>query len=239
MNAVETYGLRRYFGDVRALDGLDLTVKRGEIFALLGSNGAGKSTLINVLTCALCPTSGGARVMGYDLTEAAKVRSVISVCPQKTAVALRLTVRENLMFMCRIYGMNRSEARARTEELIAEFSLGEVAERSANKLSGGYARKLSAAMSLTRRPAVLFLDEPTAGLDVMARRELWNAVMRVKGDTTVVLITHYLEEAETFADRVGIMARGKLLAVGAPTEISAAAGAVSFEEAFIRTVGGA
>lgn len=239
MNAIETENLCRDFKTVRAVDNLNLSVKRGELFALLGTNGAGKSTTINMLTCLLRPTSGAARVMGYDVVKQTNdVKRIIGVCPQKTAVARLLTVRENLGFMCEVYGMSKADAKKRTDSLIEEFDLGEVEKRMAKRLSGGYERRLSIAMAFANRPEVLFLDEPTLGLDVLARRELWKGINRIKGNTTVILTTHYLEEAETFADRIGIMAKGRLCAVGTVSEITVSSKSVTFEDAFVKTVSG-
>lgn len=237
--AIETHGLTKQFGDVRAVDGLDLSVRRGELFALLGVNGAGKTTTIRMLTTLARPTAGTARVCGYDLlTESREVKRVSGISPQQTAIAQGLTVRENLMLMTRLFGATTAEAKERTAALLAALSLDDVAERRAKVLSGGYRRRLSIALALASDPEVLYLDEPTLGLDVLARRELWHLISRLRGEKTIVLTTHYLEEAEALSDRVGIMAGGRLLAVDTPDGLKRTAGCDNFEDAFIRLVGG-
>ncbi len=231
---IEARGLCKSFGDVEAVKDFDLTVGEGELFALLGINGAGKTTAIGMLTCRLAPMGGEARIFGHDIVrERDKVKSLIGVSPQETAVASLLTVRDNLMFMCGIYGMNETESVASVNEIIRDLGLGEVEKRRAKTLSGGYARRLSIAMALVTKPSVLFLDEPTLGLDVIARRELWKIISSLKKKTTVLLTTHYLEEAEALADRVGIMSKGRIRIVGTPAEIVSAVGADNFEDAFV------
>lgn len=237
--AIETHGLTKQFGDVRVVDGLDLSVRRGELFALLGVNGAGKTTTIRMLTTLARPTAGTARVCGYDLlTESREVKRVSGISPQQTAIAQGLTVRENLMLMTRLFGATTAEAKERTAALLAALSLDDVAERRAKVLSGGYQRRLSIALALASDPEVLYLDEPTLGLDVLARRELWHLINRLHGEKTIVLTTHYLEEAEALSDRVGVMAGGRLLAVDTPDGLKRTAGCDNFEDAFIRLVGG-
>ena len=237
--AIETHGLAKQFGDVRAVAGLDLAVRRGELFALLGVNGAGKTTTIRMLTTLARPTDGTARVCGYDLlTESREVKRVSGISPQQTAIAQGLTVRENLMLMTRIFGATAAGARERTEALLEALSLSDVAERRAKVLSGGYQRRLSIALALASDPEVLYLDEPTLGLDVLARRELWHLIGRLRGEKTTVLTTHYLEEAEALSDRVGVMAGGRLLAVDTPDGLKRMTGCEKFEDAFIRLVGG-
>lgn len=237
--AIETHGLTKQFGDVRAVDGLDLSVRRGELFALLGVNGAGKTTTIRMLTTLARPTAGTARVCGCDLlTESREVKRVSGISPQQTAIAQGLTVRENLMLMIRLFGATTAEAKERTAALLAALSLDDVAERRAKVLSGGYQRRLSIALALASDPEVLYLDEPTLGLDVLARRELWHLISRLRGEKTIVLTTHYLEEAEALSDRVGVMAGGRLLAVDTPDGLKRTAGCDNFEDAFIRLVGG-
>lgn len=237
--AIETHGLTKQFGDVRAVDGLDLSVRRGELFALLGVNGAGKTTTIRMLTTLARPTAGTARVCGYDLlTKSREVKRVSGISPQQTAIAQGLTVRENLMLMTRLFGATTAEAKERTAALLAALSLDDVAERRAKVLSGGYQRRLSIALALASDPEVLYLDEPTLGLDVLARRELWHLISRLRGEKTIVLTTHYLEEAEALSDRVGVMAGGRLLAVNTPDGLKRTAGCDNFEDAFIRLVGG-
>lgn len=237
--AIETHGLAKQFGDVRAVAGLDLAVRRGELFALLGVNGAGKTTTIRMLTTLARPTGGTARVCGYDLlTESREVKRVSGISPQQTAIAQGLTVRENLMLMTRIFGATAAGARERTAALLEAFSLSDVAERRAKVLSGGYQRRLSIALALASDPEVLYLDEPTLGLDVLARRELWHLIGRLRGEKTIVLTTHYLEEAEALSDRVGVMEGGRLLAVDTPDGLKKMTGCEKFEDAFIRLVGG-
>lgn len=237
--AIETRGLSKRFGDVTAVDALDLSIRRGELFALLGVNGAGKTTTIRMLTTLARPTGGTARVCGYDLlTESREVKRVSGISPQQTAIAQGLTVRENLMLMTRLYGATTAQAEERTDALLSALSLGDVAGRRAKVLSGGYQRRLSIALALASDPEVLYLDEPTLGLDVLARRELWHLISRLRGEKTIVLTTHYLEEAEALSDRVGVMAGGHLLAVDTPERLKKSTGCDNFEDAFIRLVGG-
>lgn len=237
--AIETRGLSKRFGDVTAVDALDLSIRRGELFALLGVNGAGKTTTIRMLTTLARPTGGTARVCGYDLlTESREVKRVSGISPQQTAIAQGLTVRENLMLMTRLYGATTAQAEERTAALLSALSLGDVAGRRAKVLSGGYQRRLSIALALASDPEVLYLDEPTLGLDVLARRELWHLISRLRGEKTIVLTTHYLEEAEALSDRVGVMAGGHLLAVDTPEGLKKSTGCDNFEDAFIRLVGG-
>jgi len=234
MNAIETRGLSKHYGSKAAVDNLDLEIAEGELFALLGVNGAGKTTTIKMLSGLVRPTSGSACVMGLDVvSDTLKVKELINVSPQETAVAPKLTVRENLELICALYGMDKASARSRAEEMIREFSLGEIEKSRADTLSGGWMRRLSIAMALITRPKILFLDEPTLGLDVLARRELWKIIEGLKGKVTVILTTHYLEEAEALSDRIGIMCAGRLAAVGTAQQLKAKAGKDSFEDAFI------
>ena len=227
MNAIETHALTRRFGPRTAVDGLDLTVRQGELFALLGVNGAGKTTTLRMLSGLLQPTSGEADILGFRLTQQ----------PQETAVAPNLTVRENLELIAGIYGASRREAAQRAAETIAEFHLGEVERSRAKTLSGGWQRRLSIAMALISQPQLVFLDEPTLGLDVLARRELWQVIRSLRGRVTVILTTHYLEEAEALSDRIGILSHGRLRICGTAQELCAAAGETRFEEAFIKLAG--
>lgn len=239
MEAIRTAGLTKRYKDVTAVDGLDLAIERGELFALLGVNGAGKTTAIKMLTCLTRPTAGEAYLCGRNiLTDPAGVKGLIGVSPQETAVAPNLTVRENLELMCGVHGMGRTQGKERSGELAERFGLTEILGRRAGKLSGGYQRRLSIAMALVSGPEILFLDEPTLGLDVLARRELWQVIRSLHGRTTVLLTTHYLEEAEALADRVGIMSHGNLVAVGTPDELKELAGTDSFEETFVRLSAG-
>ena len=239
MNAIETKGLTKRYKDVLAVDSLDLAVRQGELFSLLGVNGAGKTTTIRMLSCLTAPTSGTASVNGRDLiSDSAAIKETIVVSPQESAVASALTVRENLDLICGAHGFSRDEREKRAAGMIERFSLGKYASKKAGKLSGGTARRLSIAMALISDPTLLFLDEPTLGLDVLARAELWDMIRSLKGKITVILTTHYMEEAEALSDRVGIMKDGRLLTVGTPDEIKTATGCDKFEDAFVAIVRG-
>ena len=234
MNAIEIRGLTRRFKARTAVDHLELTVGQGECFALLGANGAGKTTTVRMLCGLTAPTEGDALVMGHSIrSDAGEVKRVLSVSPQETAVAPRLTVRENLVLMARLHDMDAGAAAQRAEQLMAELSLADRAKDRAGKLSGGLQRRLSIAMALVSDPQVLFLDEPTLGLDVRARRELWQLVSALKQKMTVVLTTHYLEEAEAMADRIGVMNAGHLVALGTVEQIKQVAGKDTLEDAFL------
>ena len=238
MEAIKTENLVKKYKDKTAVNGLCLTVHKGELYALLGVNGAGKSTTIKMLSCLTHPDSGDAEVMGRSIIkDTNKVKEIINVSPQETAVAAKLSVRENLEFIARIYGSDKKEARAKADEMIEKLSMGEIEKSKAASLSGGWQRRLSIAMALITDPEVLFLDEPTLGLDVLARRELWNLIEKLKGRMTIILTTHYLEEAESLSDRIGVMARGELCAEGTAAELKEKAGTDDFEEAFIRLAG--
>jgi len=239
MEAIQTFSLTKRYRDVTAVDGLDLTVHEGELFALLGVNGAGKTTTVKMLTCLSRPSGGDALLGGESIVKnPAAVKAKIGVSPQETAVAPALTVRENLELMAGMYGLGRASRRRRAEAMLEQFSLGEVAARRAGRLSGGWQRRLSIAMALIGAPQILFLDEPTLGLDVIARSELWETIRALRTHATVVLTTHYMEEAEALADRVGILRGGRLLVCATPQEIMAQTGADRFEEAFLRVVRG-
>ena len=240
MNAVECFQLTKSFGDKIAVDGLELRIGEGELFALLGVNGAGKTSTIKLLTGLLLPTAGRAEIFGKDLAgELSDIKPLLGISPQETAVAPNLSVRENLEFMAGVFGAGSAEAAERGEKMMEEFSLTPFAKQKAKTLSGGWQRRLSIAMALISKPKLLFLDEPTLGLDVLARRELWNAIKALKGKVTVVLTTHYMEEAEALSDRIGILADGKLVACGTASELVEQSGAGSFEDAFIYFAGGA
>lgn len=234
MKAVDIKELTKKYGEKTAVDSLTLSIEEGELFSLLGVNGAGKTTTIKMLSCLSAPTSGDALLLGKSIvTEQDEVKRIINVSPQETAVARNLTVRENLELIAEIHGFSRDEAKKKTEDIMNEFSLTEVAKSRAKILSGGWQRRLSIAMALISEPKILFLDEPTLGLDVIARRELWGAIEKLRGKVTVILTTHYMEEAEALSDRVGIMSSGALKAVGSPSELIDATGAKNFEDAFI------
>lgn len=235
MHAIETSGLTKAYGKKIAVRDLGLTVEEGEIFSLLGVNGAGKTTAIRMLSCLTEPTAGDALVFGHSIRhDTQAVKRLINVSPQETAVASNLTVRENLELFARLYGCSRKEAEERTRRLLESFSLHEVETMRAGKLSGGWQRRLSIAMALISEPKLLFLDEPTLGLDILARRMLWETIGALKGKMTVILTTHYLEEAEALSDRIAIMAHGSLRALGTAGELKKAAACDSFEDAFIR-----
>ncbi|MGN0628175.1 MAG: ABC transporter ATP-binding protein [Oscillospiraceae bacterium] len=237
MNAVETIGLTKKYKDLTAVDGLDIEIRKGELFALLGVNGAGKTTTIKMLSCIAKPTSGDALLNGKSIvTQKSEVKSIIAVSPQETAVAPKLTVAENLSLMAGVHGFSKEKTASKVAELSSAFSLSEIMKKPAGKLSGGWQRKLSIAMALVCEPEILFLDEPTLGLDVLARSDLWELIRSLKGKTTVILTTHYMEEAEALSDRIGIMKNGSLLFTGTAEEIKVKAGTDSFEEAFVRLV---
>lgn len=239
MKAIETKNLTKRYGKLTALDGLDLAVEQGEMVALLGVNGAGKTTAIKLLSCLSEPTEGEAWLCGHSiLTAAQEVKHVIGVSPQETAVAKKLTVRENLQFLAEVHGLKAQKATERVEKTIKELGLDEVTEQRAGTLSGGWQRRLSIAMALISEPQILFLDEPTLGLDVIARHELWEKIRTLKGKVTILLTTHYLEEVESLCDRVAILAHGKLIALGTVSQLKALAGKESFEDAFVTLCAG-
>ena len=239
MNAIEIQKLTKRYGTLTAVDNLELDIHQGELFALLGINGAGKSTTIRMLCGLSRPDEGDARLLGHSIvSETAAIKPIIGVSPQETAIAPNLTARENLAFMCGIHGMNQMQSEARIAELSEQFSLQSIITRKAGKLSGGWQRRLSIAMALISHPKILFLDEPTLGLDVIARAELWDIIRALKGETTVILTTHYMEEAEALSDRIGIMKDGRLLEVGTASELKEKTGKEKFEDAFVAIVGG-
>ncbi len=232
MNAIESTGLTKRFGQKTAVDHISLRVDEGELFALLGVNGAGKTTTIRMLSCLSAPTEGNCTVCGYDCArEAAQVKRMIGISPQDTAVSENLTVQENLLFMAQVYGFGDTAARA--EDMLHRFGMEDVAGSPAKTLSGGWKRKLSIAMALIGQPRVLFLDEPTLGLDVLARRDLWRTIQGLKGSVTVLLTTHYMEEAEQLADRIAIMIGGRIAAEGTLAELERLTGKQGLEEAFV------
>ena len=237
MQAIQTMGLVKRYGNVTAVDGLDLQVRQGELFSLLGVNGAGKTTTIKMLTGLTRPTAGDALVGGYSITaEPGKVKGLIGVSPQETAVAPNLSVRENLALICGIHGFSREKTGEKIKELSVQFGLDDRLTRKAGKLSGGWQRRVSIAMALISEPEILFLDEPTLGLDVLARHELWNTIRTMKGQVTIVLTTHYMEEAAALSDRIGILKDGRLLATGTEEELNRMAGTDDFETAFVSIV---
>ena len=237
MHAIQTTALTKRYKELTAVDGLNLEIRRGELYALLGVNGAGKTTAIRLLTGLTRPTSGDALVGGYSITrEREQVKRRIGVAPQETAIAPNLTVKENLELICGIYGFSKAKTASKIEELTGQFSLDSVLMRRAGKLSGGWQRRVSIAMALISEPELLFLDEPTLGLDVLARHELWDAIRALKGRITIVLTTHYMEEAAALSDRIGILKDGRLLAVGTAAELMERSGTDDFEQAFVTIV---
>ena len=238
-NAIEIRNLTKQYRDVLAVDHLSLEVRRGELFSLLGVNGAGKTTTIKMLCCLSAPTEGDAFLLGKSIrTDASAVKAMIAVSPQETAVAPGLSVKENLDLICGVHGFAKDKKEAKIAELSALLGLEKVMKRKAGKLSGGWQRRLSIAMALISEPRILFLDEPTLGLDVLARSDLWDIIRALKGKVTVILTTHYMEEAEALSDRIGIMKDGRLLVCDTADAIKAAAGTDSFEQAFIKVVKG-
>lgn len=239
MYAIETKNLTKKYKDITAVDNLNLTVNKGELFALLGVNGAGKTTTIKMLSCLSAPTSGDALLLGQSVTKnSSEVKRIIGVSPQETAVAPNLTVKENLEFMCGVYGLTKEERTSRMNAVAESLNLREIYNKKASKLSGGWQRRLSIALALIGQPEILFLDEPTLGLDVIARSELWDTIKSLKGNVTIILTTHYMEEAEELSDRIGIMKSGKMLAIGTADELKKLSGKDKFEDAFVSIVKG-
>lgn len=237
MQAIKTIELVKQYKNLTAVDKLSLEIKQGELFSLLGVNGAGKTTTIKMLSCLTKPTGGDAIVGGYSITkETEQVKRLIGVSPQETAVALNLSVKENLELICGIHGFSKEKTQAKIKELSQQFTLDTVLQRKAGKLSGGWQRRVSIAMALISEPEILFLDEPTLGLDVIARHDLWDLIRSLKGKITIILTTHYMEESEALSDRIGIMKSGKLLAVGTAEELKEKAGTNDFETAFVSIV---
>ena len=250
-NAIETRDLTKRYGSKTAVDHLNLTVKEGEMLALLGVNGAGKTTTIRMLSGLSTPTEGTAQISGLDIRkERDAVKGLTGISPQDTAVAENLTVRENLAFMAEICLPDAQEntsgsaagkqparkemIRERVEEILKAFHLEEIRDKKAKTLSGGWKRRLSIAMAIIGKPRILYLDEPTLGLDVLARRELWREIERLKGQMTILLTTHYMEEAEALADRIAIMIEGRLVHTGTLKELEEMTGKKGLEEVFVQ-----
>lgn len=237
MQAIKTIELVKQYKNLTAVDNLHLEIKQGELFSLLGVNGAGKTTAIKMLSCLTKPTRGDAIVGGYSIMkEPERVKQLIGVSPQETAVAPNLSVKENLELICGIHGFSKEKTEEKIKELSDQFSLDDVLQRKAGKLSGGLQRRVSIAMALISEPQILFLDEPTLGLDVLARHDLWEVIRSLKGKITIILTTHYMEEAETLSDRIGIMKSGRLLAIGTVEELNNKAGTNDFETSFVSIV---
>ena len=239
MSAIVTAQLTKKYGGITAVDNLNLTVEQGELFALLGVNGAGKTTTIKMLSCLIKPTSGNAVLLGNSIvSEPRAIKEKINISPQETAVAANLSVLENLELIAGIYGQDGKTAKRNAYEMAQKFKLEHELHKKAIRLSGGMQRRLSIAMALISGPQILFLDEPTLGLDVLARRELWASIKALKGKVTIILTTHYMDEVETLSDRVGIMAKGTLKAIGTVAELTAQTGTSKLEDAFVALSGG-
>lgn len=239
MEAIRMESLTKKYKDVLAVDELSLTIEQGELISLLGVNGAGKTTTIKMLSCLIKPTSGDAYLLGKSIVhDEIEVKKIIAVSPQETAIAPGLTVKENLELMYGVYGFSKTDRDEKIKNVMETLGLNEVEKRKSGKLSGGWKRRLSIAMALIGEPKILFLDEPTLGLDVLARSELWDVIQSLKGEVTIILTTHYMEEAESLSDRIAIMKDGKLLVFDTSEQIKKMANADKFEEAFIRIVKG-
>ena len=234
MSAIQATELVKQYGKITAVNKLNLEIHQGELFSLLGINGAGKTTVIKMLSCLTKPTDGDALVGGYSIVKEPKsVKRLIGVSPQETAIAPILSVKENLELICGIHGFSKKKTQVKIQALSQKLSLDSVLHRKAGKLSGGWQRRVSISMALISEPQILFLDEPTLGLDVMARHDLWEVIRSLKGKITIVLTTHYMEEAKSLSDRIGIMKSGHLLAIGTVEQLNALVGIDDFEAAFV------
>ena len=237
MISIETKNLTKKFKEKTVVNGIELRINEGELFALLGTNGAGKTTTIKMLSTLILPTEGEIKILGLDiLKDRQKIKEILNVSPQETAIAPNLSVKENLEFMAGVYQIPNKEEKI--NELVKMFKLEEVLNQKAKTLSGGWQRKVSIAIALINEPKILFLDEPTLGLDVIARKELWNVIEKLKGKITIILTTHYMEEAESLSDIIGIMAKGNLVDVGTAKELIKRAGTKNFEDAFVKIATG-
>ena len=235
MNAAELISLRKEYKNITAVKDVSFTIKDGEVFSLLGMNGAGKTTILKMLSCLTKPTRGDALVYGHSIVkEPEKVKELIGISPQENSFAKKLTVEENLRFMCGIYGMDKEKTNKNVESIIEQFSLSDVRKQMAGKLSGGWQKRLSIAMAIITEPKLLFLDEPTLGLDVMARRDLWKIIESLKGKMSIIITTHYLEECEHLADRIAIVKEGNLKAIGTLAELQQLTGEEKLEEIFLK-----
>ncbi len=239
MHAIKTESLTKKYKDLTAVDALNLEIEKGELFSLLGINGAGKTTTIKMLCGVTKPSCGNAFLLENSiLTDTQKVKAIIGVSPQETAIAHNLSVQENLELLCGIHGFQKEKQKEKIKKLSEQFGLSNILSKKAGKLSGGWQRRLSIAMALIGEPKILFLDEPTLGLDVIARSELWDTIRALKGKITIVLTTHYMEEAEALSDRIGIMKNGKMIALGSAEELKNSSGKEKFEDAFVAIVKG-
>lgn len=239
MESIKTKNLTKKYKDKTVVNNLNLTIHSEETFALLGVNGAGKTTTIKMLSCLTPPTNGDALLLEKSINKnPQQIKEKINISPQETAVALNLTVKENLELIAKLYNSSKKEAREKTKDKIHEFGLEEVKNNKAKTLSGGMQRRLSIAMALISNPQILFLDEPTIGLDVLARRDLWKLIKEIKGKTTIILTTHYMEEAEELSDRIGIMKNGKIKDIGTSEELIQKTNSKNFEDAFVKIITG-
>ena len=237
MYSIEIENLTKKFKEKTAVNNVSLKIKQGELFSLLGTNGAGKTTTIKMLSTLILPTSGNIKINGLDINkDKQKIKEILNVSPQETAIAKNLSVKENLEFMAGVYQIKNPKEKI--DELVKTFKLEEVLNQKAKTLSGGWQRKVSIAIALINEPKILFLDEPTLGLDVIARKELWNVIEKLKGKITIILTTHYMEEAESLSDIIGIMAKGNLVDVGTAKELIKRAGTKKFEDAFVKIATG-
>ena len=235
MQAIKIYNLCKNYKNVKALKGVSFDIQKGELFGLLGENGAGKTTLIKILCMLTKKTSGSVFINGLNIdTDSQKIKEIIDISPQETSVANNLTVYENLEFFANIYGGDK----LKIDEVIEFFSLEEVLNKKARTLSGGYKRRLSIAIALLSSPKILFLDEPTLGLDVISRRELWKIISKLKNKITIILTSHYLEEIDALCDRVAILQKGNLLTLGTIEYIKQSTNSKTLEDAFIKIVEG-
>ena len=235
MEIIKIQNISKNYKDIKALKNVSLTINEGELYGLLGVNGAGKTTLLKILSGLVKKTSGEAYVKGFSLDEMDEIKKIVDISPQEVSVAPNLTVYENLKFFQELYDKEDEEY---LNQIVEELDLGEVLKKKAKTLSGGYQRRLSIAIGLMSKPEILFLDEPTLGLDVIARRELWNIIKSFKGKITIILTSHYLEEIEALCDRIAIMSKGSVMAEGTIEEIKNLTNETSFEEAFVKIVGG-
>ncbi len=237
MNAIEVKNLTKKYKDKLAVNSINLEIKEGELFALLGVNGAGKTTTIKMLSGLILPTDGDIKIEKMDMKkDVFKIKEILNVSPQETAIAPNLSVKENLEFMAGVYQIKDKDKKI--NELIKLFKLEDVLNKKAKTLSGGWQRKVSIAISLINNPKILFLDEPTLGLDVIARKDLWKIITSLKGKITIILTTHYMEEAESLSDRIGIMVNGKLVDIGTSKELIKKTKAKNFEDAFVNIATG-
>ena len=235
MEIIKVSNIVKNYKDVKALKGVSLSIEKGELYGLLGVNGAGKTTLIKILSGLTKRTSGEAYIKGYSLEEMDEIKKIVDISPQEVAVANNLTVYENLLFFQDLYYKKDIDY---LNMVVEALDLSDVLKKKAKTLSGGYQRRLSIAIGLMSKPEILFLDEPTLGLDVIARRELWSIIKKFKGKITIILTSHYLEEIEALCDRIGVMSKGELLFEGTAAQMKQKTNEESFEEAFVKIVGG-